>query len=362
MSQFIEMFGNPLSEIQKYPIERLGDNCILNPAKPKGIDDDSLVSFIPMQDVSDNSTQNIYTSRPYSEVKKGFTYCADGDVILAKITPCMENGKGAELKGLSNAIGMGSTEFHVIRPINGKTTSTWLYHFTKLDIIRRDAAKNMTGTGGQKRVPVSYFENFKIGIPPIVQQELFASIAHQADKSKVSDFKSQFIEMFGRISTKRIWKDILTIVNGKAFKGEYAQSGTYPICGSAGIMGYGEEKLCPKETVILGRKGNINSPIYMDTDYWIVDTAFCLNVNKEILNPIYFFYWCKLFDFTKYNKQGVLPSLTRLDLERIEMIVPNMELQNQFVEIVKQADKSKSNVQLALEKVNNRLKQLQIAA
>lgn len=183
-SQFIEMFGNPLSPIQKWPIVRLGDYCIVNPTKPKGISDEMEVSFIPMQDVSDDGSCNKFINRPYAEVKKGFTYCADGDVIFAKITPCMENGKGAELQGLTNAIGMGSTEFHVLRPISGKSISTWLYHFTKLDIIRKDAAKNMTGTGGQKRVPASYFDNFKIGVPSIDEQMNFAALANQADKSK----------------------------------------------------------------------------------------------------------------------------------------------------------------------------------
>ena len=184
MSQFIEMFGNPLSPIQKWPIVRLGDYCIVNPTRPKGISDEMEVSFIPMQDVYDDGACNQFINRPYAEVKKGFTYCADGDVIFAKITPCMENGKGAELQGLTNAMGMGSTEFHVLRPISGKSISTWLYHFTKLDIIRKDAAKNMTGTGGQKRVPASYFDNFKIGVPSIDEQMNFAALANQADKSK----------------------------------------------------------------------------------------------------------------------------------------------------------------------------------
>ena len=183
-SQFIEMFGNPLSPIQKWPIVRLGDYCIVNPTRPKGISDEMEVSFIPMQDVYDDGACNKFVNRPYAEVKKGFTYCADGDVIFAKITPCMENGKGTELQGLTNAMGMGSTEFHVLRPISGKSISTWLYHFTKLDIIRKDAAKNMTGTGGQKRVPASYFDNFKIGVPSIDEQMNFAALANQADKSK----------------------------------------------------------------------------------------------------------------------------------------------------------------------------------
>lgn len=156
-----------------------------------------------------------------------------------------------------------------------------------------------------------------------------------------STYQSQFIEMFqGEFPTEK-WKDCLSITNGKKYDGDYQESGSYPICGSGGIIGYGEQILCPKNTVILGRKGNINSPIFMESDYWIVDTAFCLDVDGQKLQPKYFYYWCKLFDFTRYNKQGVLPSLTKNDLLRIEMPVPPMNLQNKFVDILNQADKSK---------------------
>ena len=122
---------------------------------------------------------------------------------------------------------------------------------------------------------------------------------------------SQFIEMFSKYPSETPWHKLLTIINGKAYPEEYNNIGTYPICGSAGIMYYGERKLCDANTIILGRKGNINHPIYMESDYWIVDTAFCLDVNKSILLPKYFYYWCCQYDFTKLNKQGVLPSLTR---------------------------------------------------
>ena len=152
---------------------------------------------------------------------------------------------------------------------------------------------------------------------------------------------SQFIEMFSKYSSETPWYKLLTIINGKAYPEEYNNIGTYPICGSAGIMYYGERKLCDANTIILGRKGNINHPIYMESDYWIVDTAFCLDVNKSILHPKYFYYWCCQYDFTKLNKQGVLPSLTRKDLEKIEMSVPPMVEQKKFVSIVEQADKSK---------------------
>ncbi len=163
---------------------------------------------------------------------------------------------------------------------------------------------------------------------------------------------SQFIEMFKGGGPMERWEECLSITNGKKYDGEYQQSGTYPICGSGGIMGYGDQKLCPGKTVILGRKGNINSPIFMESEYWIVDTAFCLDVDKQKLHPKYFYYWCKQFDFTRYNKQGVLPSLTKNDLLKIEMPIPPMELQIKFVNIIEQADKSEYVTQRALASID----------
>ena len=170
--------------------------------------------------------------------------------------------------------------------------------------------------------------------------------------------KSQFIEMFSKYPSETPWHKLLTIINGKAYPEEYNNIGTYPICGSAGIMYYGERKLCDANTIILGRKGNINHPIYMESDYWIVDTAFCLDVNKSILLPKYFYYWCCQYDFTKLNKQGVLPSLTRKDLEKIEMSVPPMAEQKKFVSIVEQADKSKFELKQCIENIDKVIKSL----
>lgn len=157
----------------------------------------------------------------------------------------------------------------------------------------------------------------------------------------IHNHQSQFLEQFGDDFPSISWGDCLTITNGKAYGEDYQTTGTYPICGSGGLMGYGEKKLCPADTIILGRKGNINSPIYMETDYWIVDTAFSLNVNRELLHPKYFYFWCTQFDFTQYNKQAVLPSLTKSDLLGIEMPLPPMVRQLQFVNVLQQADKSK---------------------
>ena len=213
----------------------------------------------------------------------------------------------------------------------------------------------VTGSTNQVDIVFSDIKKMKVPVPNIDDQISFVRILNQADKSKFGDFKSQFIEMFSKYPSETPWYKLLTIINGKAYPEEYNNIGTYPICGSAGIMYYGERKLCDANTIILGRKGNINHPIYMESDYWIVDTAFCLDVNKSILHPKYFYYWCCQYDFTKLNKQGVLPSLTRKDLEKIEMSVPPMAEQKKFVSIVEQADKSKSYVRIVLKNLESML-------
>ena len=184
-SQFIEMFGNPLSQEQKYPMRKLSECCIINPRRTSVcLKDSDYVSFVPMPSVSENGTLQDVMDEEYGKVKKGFTYFENNDVLFAKITPCMENGKGAIAHSLTNGIGMGSTEFHILRPIKGLSNPYWLLCLTRMPIFRKLAEKNMSGTGGQKRVGAAFLENFMIGLPPIEAQNTFEELYKQADKSK----------------------------------------------------------------------------------------------------------------------------------------------------------------------------------
>ena len=184
-SQFIEMFGNPLSQEQKYPMRKLSECCIINPRRTSVcLKDSDYVSFVPMTSVSENGTLQDVMDEEYGMIKKGFTYFENNDVLFAKITPCMENGKGAIAHSLTNGIGMGSTEFHILRPIKGLSNPYWLLCLTRMPIFRKLAEKNMSGTGGQKRVGAAFLENFMIGLPPIEAQNTFEELYRQADKSK----------------------------------------------------------------------------------------------------------------------------------------------------------------------------------
>ena len=183
-SLFIEMFGDPWINNKNYTIDKLKNYCILNPLKEKNIKKDELCSFIGMASITENGDINTNNIKKFLEVSKGFTYFLENDVLFAKITPCMENGKGAIAQNLCNGIGAGSTEFHVLRPLTNKSNPYWLYILTTLKHFRILAEKNMTGSAGQRRVPISFLENFQLPIPPIELQENFAKKVQQIDKSK----------------------------------------------------------------------------------------------------------------------------------------------------------------------------------
>lgn len=157
----------------------------INPSLDKSdLSDDLLVSFVPMPSVQAKTGKiNLTETRKLVEVKKGFTSFQKNDVLFAKITPCMENGKMAIVPSLLNNVGFGSTEFHVLRPRPG-INPAFIYYFISSDKFRSDAEHNMTGAVGQRRVPTQYLKNHPISIPPLSEQcrivakieELFAEI------------------------------------------------------------------------------------------------------------------------------------------------------------------------------------------
>lgn len=130
---------------------------------------DDLVSFLPMEKVSVDGAIDCEIKKPLREVKQGFTAFQKNDVILAKITPCFENGKGALLDKLDTDIGFGSTEFHVLRA--GKNIKNkYLYIVTQSHLFLNIGEKMMTGSAGQKRVPTNFVANFPVALPPIEEQ------------------------------------------------------------------------------------------------------------------------------------------------------------------------------------------------
>ena len=191
-SIFIEMFGDLNFKHRVWERKKFSELCQINPTKNeiKELEDNIEVSFIPMSAVSIDGIVNVAEKVKLKKVKTGFTFFKENDVLFAKITPCMENGKGGIVKNLKNGIGFGSTEFHVLRPLKNISTSYWLYYVTMLPQFRKNAENMMTGSGGQKRVPSSYFETLKINVPSIELQNQFAERIKIIEKSKIEIQKS----------------------------------------------------------------------------------------------------------------------------------------------------------------------------
>jgi type I restriction enzyme, S subunit len=199
--------------MRKWPTKALEEICQINPRLPRDakLPDNLEVSFLPMSGI-DEVQANIKNieMRLLKDVRKGYTFFSDNDVLFAKITPCMENGKAAIACNLKNGIGFGSTEFHVLRP-GQDVLPEWIFSYIRQPVFREQAAKNFTGSAGQQRVPSDFLANSKIPLPPLSEQERIVKLLdeadelrklrEQADKRSAELIPALFEEMFGDPAT-----------------------------------------------------------------------------------------------------------------------------------------------------------------
>ena len=130
------------------------------------------------------------------------------------------------------------------------------------------------------------------------------------------------------------FEDILVIRNGKNQKEVENPNGKYPIYGSGGIIGYADDYICEANTIVLGRKGSINNPIYVEEPFWNVDTAFGLIPKKDYILPKFLYFFCRFYDFEKVNTTVTIPSLTKRNLLQIKIKVPDFVIQQRIVNIL----------------------------
>ena len=134
------------------------------------------------------------------------------------------------------------------------------------------------------------------------------------------------------------FEDVLEIKNGRNQRAVEDPNGKYPIYGSGGVMGYANDYICPENTVVIGRKGNINKPLFVDVPFWNVDTAFGLVAKKDVLLPRYLYYFCVNYDFEQHNKTVTIPSLTKADILKIKINLPTIEEQKRITERLKKIE------------------------
>ncbi len=183
----------------------MGDVAEINP-KPSKVPDDTEVSFVGMAQLDATSARTESESvRRFAEVSKGYTVFQDGDILVAKITPCFENNKIGQAH-LQRQVGVGSTEFHVLRP-GEHLIDRYLLHFLRQDNVRRKGELRMTGSAGQRRVPAAFLKALEIPLPALDEQRRIAAILDHADTlrtrrrgviAQLDDLaQSIFLDMFG---------------------------------------------------------------------------------------------------------------------------------------------------------------------
>lgn len=193
--------------ISKYPIVKLEGVVEINPPKPNtaAMDSNMSVSFVEMSSVSNEGYIETMIDKPLKDVKKGgYTYFAEDDLIFAKITPCMENGKCAIAKDLTNRMGFGSSEFHVFR-CSESINKKYLFLVLNSTIVRNGAIANMTGSSGHRRVPEIFYRNLQIPLPPmdvqmqIVKESDKIDAEYNSSRMTIETYRQKIAEVFERL-------------------------------------------------------------------------------------------------------------------------------------------------------------------
>ncbi|HGL5383445.1 restriction endonuclease subunit S [Burkholderia orbicola] len=235
--------------MSRWQTKTIAEVCEVNPRLPRdhGIDDGQLVSFVPMAAIDELSGAiRDRQVRPFAEVRKGYTHFKNGDVLFAKITPCMENGKAAVASDLVGGLGFGSTEFHVLRA-KEMVLPEWLFYFVRRPSFRSEAKRNFTGTAGQQRVPTTFLSSVMIPVPPLDEQRRIVDLLSRAEGivrlRREAQTKAQaiipalFVDMFGDPATNpKRWpmsaiEDLCSVRTGATPRREqrlYYDGGTIP--------------------------------------------------------------------------------------------------------------------------------------
>ena len=352
---------------------KLGEVCLINP-KSCTLRDDTEVSFIPMTKVGEHGEFDASEIKNYSEVKKGFTNFQNGDILFAKITPCMENGKGAIANNMKNGIGFGSTEFHVLRPDTDKITSEWLYYLTTWKTFRKEAERNMTGSAGQKRVPKTFLENYVVSLPDIDTQKSENKILRKVDDliflrkqqlSKLDELvKARFVEMFGDpVSNPMGWKrvrfdSISENLDSKRVPVTESdrKEGVYPYYGASGIVDWINDYIFDEDILLVSEDGaNLlmrSTPIAFSVSgkSWVNNHAHVVRFHDFATQKFIEVYF-SLIDISEYITGTAQPKLNQAKLNTMLFCWPPLSLQKQFAAFVERVDQQKQTVQQSLEKL-----------
>jgi type I restriction enzyme S subunit len=345
----------------------IGEISEVNPKGPgKGeLTPDAELDFLPMADLHEDGSVHVADRRRYKEVAKGYTAFKDGDVLLAKITPCFENNKIGVAK-VKTEWAFGSTEFHVLRP-SGRVDASYLTHFLRQDSVRNEGEKRMTGSGGQRRVPKAFIEDLPIPLPPLEEQRRITGILDQADdlrrlRSRTLDKlntldEAIFHEMFGDVRSQEAANTTLgecaefysgnILPDGETFAGqqggylilkvsdlnrpsnarEIIESASWsPVPGS-------RASTCPAGAIVFPKRGGaigtnkkriLMRPAILDPNLMGVSP------NTDKMNIDFLSGWFSLFTLSDIASGSSVPQLNKKDLAPLKLKVPDIKLQSAF--------------------------------
>ena len=335
--------------IADWEIKPLGEVCTIKPPKAESkvkLSDDDQVSFAPMEDlgIGVKYMQPLRTRR-LGEVSGSYTYFADGDVLLAKITPCFENGKLGIARDLTNGVGFGSSEYIVMRP-NRSLDAEFLYYYLARPEFLEEGARVMTGAVGHKRVTKEFVDSYPIPLPPISEQRRIVAILDETFKG-IATVKANAeknlqngVELFHSYSTgmfegaakkcsQKTIDQISTNLDSKRIpitKGD-RKTGAYPYYGASGIVDYVADYIFDGDSLLISEDGaNLlarSSPIAFPASgrYWVNNHAHILKFDHMATQKFVEFY-LESIPLDAYITGAAQPKLNQKALNSIPIPIP----------------------------------------
>ena len=364
------------------------------------------VSFVPMAAVSEETMSiAVHTERPFSEVSKGYTPFKRGDVLVAKITPCFENGKMALADDLPHELGFGTTEFHVFRP-SERVTGRYLFNLLRVPYLRNAGALKMRGAAGQRRVPADFLASIQIPLPPLAEQERIARFLDAADALRAKRreslaqldilLQSTFLDMFGDPVTNPMGWKVRRLKETKSrvqigpfgsllHKEDYIADGV-PLVNPMHIVA-GQIRVGNKQTVserkaatlgnyrlqsgdvVMGRRGEMGRcAIVSGTEAGMLcgtGSLFFRPHPDELSSP----FLAATFSSESVKRlleglsQGVtMPNLNRKMIEGLKVALPPLDLQHRYATIVESVESQKASQRAHLAELDTLFASLQSRA
>jgi len=330
---------------------------------------DEPCTVVPMELLSTDGLIDASNQQPLEDISTGLPLFEKGDVLFAKITPCMENGKGAFVRNLPTRYAFGSTEFHVLRA-GCKVDGQFLYYATVNPVYRAYAAENMVGAAGQKRVSSRFLKDTRLFLPPLPEQRRIAAyldascvaidaavvakrrqletldaLKHSAIFHAVTrglndsaKFTPSGINWLGAIPshwTIRRIKDIAELRSGDAIQAvDIAPDGDYPVYGGNGLRGYTSSFTHDGQFVLIGRQGalcgNIN---YANGRFWATEHAVVATLLRRY-DALWFGELLRAMSLGQYSNAAAQPGLAVDRIRFLYLPVPPLEEQTRIAEHV----------------------------